>query len=126
MQKEQLIQVNGEGSCAHFPKSLTEDLETWRGRLLAGRKGYGGDEGGEFPPDSWPPRQPLRGHLEDVEEDYARPGCFNAGKWLGCRNLERFPKRLPQSQVLLALTRSDGTHVLAPAYHDTDDPNMWS
>ena len=98
MKKEQLIQVNGEGSCAHFPKSLTEDSETWQGRLLAGRKGYGGDEGGEFPPDSWPPRQLLRGHLQEVEVDYERPGYFNAGKWLGCRNLERFPSGFLRSR----------------------------
>ena len=35
---------------------------------------------------------------------------FNAGRWLGCGNLERFTAWLPHIQVLLALLCSDTAH----------------
>lgn len=63
------------------------------------------------------------GHLEEVKAERVPPVYFNAGKRLGCRNLERFTKRLPQIRVLLALMCSDVAPTVVRSYDNVNHLN---
>lgn len=105
-QLEQFPQVSGEGRQAHFP------LDPHQKAREPGESGSWQVKGEKEMTVVWvscscPPLSPFTGHLEEAKAECAHLVGFNAGTQLGCRNLERCTKQLPQIQVLLASPCSD-------------------